>query len=413
MSDLCESLTTGATVLGAAHLGALSFDPELKSEAPVVTSRTRLPELDGIRGLAILMVLVWHYLVGPTAQSSSHVLRFFRQFGIETWSGVDLFFVLSGFLIGGILIDSKGSSRYFATFYLRRVFRILPIYLLLCGSFPLWRLLFQLANKTNMLAMPWPVYATFTQNFWLAHHSWDVWMNPTWSLAVEEQFYLLLPLMVWALPKQLLWKAALATTLACLVFRSSMYLRFYPQWGEAAYTLIFCRGDALMLGVLGAVVVRSPHWLAELKRRRQMLSLVIAALPLLAVLVSLRGWGMMTVPTSTIGYSLIALSYLILILGVVLNDGILKRIFCTRWLRELGTIAYGVYLLHAPLLALVYASFGYRQPQIAKPFDLIPMFVALAMSLAMAYLSWTYFESGLVRFAREITSRQLELRVAA
>jgi peptidoglycan/LPS O-acetylase OafA/YrhL len=62
---------------------------------------------------------------------------------------------------------------------------------------------------------------------------------------------------------------------------------------------------------------------------------------------------------------------------------------------------------------LVYASFGYRQPQIAKPFDLIPMFVALAMSLAMAYLSWTYFESGLVRFAREITSRQLELRVAA
>jgi peptidoglycan/LPS O-acetylase OafA/YrhL len=192
-----------------------------------------------------------------------------------------------------------------------------------------------------------------------------------------------------------------------------MYVLFYPQWGAAAYTLIFCRGDALMLGVLGALIMRSPHCLAVLKRQRQLFSVAIALFGLLFLLVSARGWGMMTVPASTVGYSLIALSYLVLILGVVLNNGILKWVFCMRWLRELGTIAYGVYLLHSPLLALVYACFGYRQPQIAKPFDLIPMLVALAMSLAVACLSWAYFESRLVRFGREITSRQLELRVAA
>jgi peptidoglycan/LPS O-acetylase OafA/YrhL len=90
-------------------------------------SGRRVPELDGIRGLAILLVIFWHYVSAPGALMPNDTLGgiLFRV-GALTWSGVDLFFVLSGFLIGGILIDAKASPSYFKTFYVRRTFRILP-----------------------------------------------------------------------------------------------------------------------------------------------------------------------------------------------------------------------------------------------------------------------------------------------
>src|SRR5271169_4750825 len=96
-------------------------------------SPRRIPQLDGMRGLAILLVLIWHFVVVPTAAGPHHsvLARVILRVGLLTWSGVDLFFVLSGFLIGGILIEAKHSRNYFRTFYVRRAFRILPIYLLL------------------------------------------------------------------------------------------------------------------------------------------------------------------------------------------------------------------------------------------------------------------------------------------
>ena len=114
----------------------------------------RVPQLDGIRGLAIFMVLGWHCFAIPLLLSSSPILRNLGKIGTLFWSGVDLFFVLSGFLIGGILMDAKDSNRYFSTFYIRRAFRILPIYLICCAVYPLFR--------SNWQAMPWYVYATFT-----------------------------------------------------------------------------------------------------------------------------------------------------------------------------------------------------------------------------------------------------------
>jgi peptidoglycan/LPS O-acetylase OafA/YrhL len=95
----------------------------------VPRSAGRIPQLDGIRGIAILLVVTWHFAVTPTMlqPQGGIVARIVTHVGLLTWSGVELFFVLSGFLIGGILIDSRDSPRYFTTFYIRRVFRILPI----------------------------------------------------------------------------------------------------------------------------------------------------------------------------------------------------------------------------------------------------------------------------------------------
>ena len=337
-----------------------SISTEVRPVLSPLTSKVRLPQLDGIRGLAILLVLIWHYVVLPLGNSSSHALRFLGRFGIETWTGVDLFFVLSGFLIGGILIDMKGQAGYFRTFYTRRVFRILPMYLLLFGAFSLWQRFPRVINKHGGTAMPQFVYATFTQNFWLMHHPWDAWIGHTWSLAVEEQFYLTLPFVVWVLPGPKLWKATIGIVLGTLLFRSLMYLRFYPDWGLVAYLSLLCRADALMLGVLGAILVRSPRWFPELKRRRKVLSLTVASCVVAFLIVTAKGWGMMTFPVSTLGYTLIAASYLLLILGAILSDGFLKRMFCMKWLRGLGTISDGLYMLHPAILILVYSYFGYE-----------------------------------------------------
>src|SRR5882672_5407040 len=134
--------------------------------ATVAQPGERILVLDGIRGLAIAMVLVWHYFSEPLSNSASPLLRFLSHLTLQSWSGVDLFFVLSGFRIGGILIDAKGSEHYFRTFYIRRAFRILPIYIVAClAYFVVGRWAVSGFQGVMKHAMPWYVYATFTQNF--------------------------------------------------------------------------------------------------------------------------------------------------------------------------------------------------------------------------------------------------------
>src|SRR5271156_520252 len=179
----------------------------------MIETPRRIPQLDGLRGLAILLVMIWHFIATPNATHQTLFARAVTDVFRLTWSGVDLFFVLSGFLIGGILIDAKDARNYFRTFYMRRVFRILPIYFLLVL---LYLLVWTAATgpraslvETLGRPMPWFLYFTFTQNFWLAHHSWDlVYLAATWSLAVEEQFYLILPAIIRILPRQSLLIAA-------------------------------------------------------------------------------------------------------------------------------------------------------------------------------------------------------------
>lgn len=164
----------------------------------------RNPHLDGLRGLAVGMVLLWHYVGCQITPQHTPSLLWLREIVGMMWSGVDLFFVLSGFLITGILRDQRESRHYWGTFYLRRACRILPLYVILVGSY-------SLANAAGLnkapglwwlfyIPMPTWSYATFTQNFYMAAAGGTGanWLGITWSLAVEEQFYLLLPCVVFS-----------------------------------------------------------------------------------------------------------------------------------------------------------------------------------------------------------------------
>jgi peptidoglycan/LPS O-acetylase OafA/YrhL len=260
-------------------------------------SPPRILQLDGMRGIAIFLVLIWHFVVVPTVAGphDSVLTRVILHVGLLTWSGVDLFFVLSGFLIGGILIDAKDSSNYFKTFYVRRAFRILPVYLLVVGVYLLvWSLAAgqkTVLQETLGSPMPWYLYFTFTQNFWLAHHAWDsVYLTASWSLAVEEQFYLFLPVIVRVLRRHSLLLAAVVLTLGSAISRSLLYLYYRPYWGTAAYTLIFSRADALMIGVICAVLLRDPRWNELLRKERWATEVSCTIFGLGVAVLMYKGW---------------------------------------------------------------------------------------------------------------------------
>src|ERR1700746_660274 len=170
---------------------------------PIPDWSVRIPALDGLRGTAILLVLLRHAIFGVTSvqgiEAHSRFASFVIACGQLSWSGVDLFFVLSGFLIGGILLDVRASPNYFKTFYIRRIFRIVPLYY--PWLFCLIGLLFfsgsAFQKQSAHLGIDWRTWGhfLFLQNLWTNHYSTlaDWWLGVTWSLAIEEQFYLAAP----------------------------------------------------------------------------------------------------------------------------------------------------------------------------------------------------------------------------
>jgi peptidoglycan/LPS O-acetylase OafA/YrhL len=367
--------------------------------------RPHIPQLDGIRGMAILLVLIWHFVFIPIMwwPHESLLARVILHLGLLTWSGVDLFFVLSGFLIGGILIDAKESSNYFQTFYLRRAFRILPVYLLLIVPYLLVWIAASghksVLQETLGAPMPWYLYFTFTQNFWLAHHSWDsMYLTASWSLAVEEQFYLLLPLIVRLCPRKFLLRSAITLAIMSAFSRFLLYLHYGPSWGTAAYTLIISRADALMVGVICAVLWRHHRWRELLKLKPWTMSAPCLLFGLAVIILMYKGWGMASMPMCTLGFSCLALFYAsILMLAVTCPDGFLSRAFQARWLMWLGTVSYGLYLFHSVALDTVSPILRHPKPSTALWLRVVTIFSALVASLFFAWLSWNYFEVNFVR----------------
>ncbi len=363
--------------------------------------------------MAILLVLYLHYVVNTITDWSNPLLRFFARSGIHAWSGVDLFFVLSGFLIGGILLDARGSENYFRTFYLRRVFRILPIYVVICVAY------FALCAaapgiEANYVApMPWYVYASFLQNFWLAHHPWNTFLDHSWSLAVEEQFYLTLPAIIWCTPRRFLWKVISALALASVAVRCIGYVHYYPSWKAAAYVLVICRADSLLLGVLAALAVRNERALAIFTGRKWLLRGMASAGFVFVAASTAKQLEMTSNANCTVGYSANAVLYAsVLLIAVTAPASIIARLFRLRALRWLGTIAYCLYLVHLDIQALVYRLFGYARPRLSAAHDLLPLAAALAASLLVSHLSWKYFESAMVGVGHRFTyKRSVDLPV--
>ena len=343
-------------------------------------TKARQPGLDRIRGVAILLVLVLHYWVHPFGSFSGSGPLVGTADGLLalSWSGVDLFFVLSGFLLGGTLMDRRESESYFGTFYVRRILRIVPLYVLIVAS---WLIISHGADA-------W-MYLTFTQNFvWglTGDHS-PVWTSATWSLAVEEQFYLVLPLLVF-----LVRPARLPLVLGALILTAPV-ARMIVVWGfnlgiPAAYQLMPCRMDSLFLGVLAAWALREPRIREVALAHRGLLRLLlgIGAMGLL-VAAALR-WDNGMPQIWVLGYTYIAGFYALVIYASAIWPSKTKA----GPLAWIGERSYSMYLLHMPAFLIAGYWIGH---------GIMQSVIALGATLIMAWALYYFVEDPILSFSHK------------
>jgi len=368
----------------------------MDNEQTPSTATRRILELDGVRGLAILLVLVWHYIQNQLRADPGTLLAYFKQALGFTWCGVDLFFVLSGFLIAGILLDQRESQYYYRAFYARRICRIFPLYYLLIGLFALLvatgvgdlhsqRFLF--GNND----IPLWSYASFTQNIWMgAGNTFGAhWLAITWSLAVEEQFYLFLPLMVRIIPRSRL----------PLIFLWFIIMAPYLRATEPDFTAYIntpWRADSLLIGAMLAYYVRVPVFMSWAYAHKTHLYGVFYLLLFGALATNFSHQRPFSL---TFTYFWLALLFAVLVLILLIDrESLLARMFRNRQLVWLGTISFGVYLFHQAISGLLFGLIVGDIPAILSLYDVGVTLLALMLTLALAYLSFHYFERPAIRF---------------
>jgi peptidoglycan/LPS O-acetylase OafA/YrhL len=355
--------------------------PSLAAGAPVPREALRaVPALDGVRGLAILAVLAHQLCIdGYPASHAVKLLLLPLQAG---WVGVQLFFVLSGFLITGILAETRRADNYWSSFFARRALRIFPVYYLLLA------ITFVVAPRVAHLSAMTLAQHDSAAFYWAYLSNWTPLagggvesLGHCWSLAIEEQFYLLWPLVVRALDERALARLCAGIAVLALIFRT--VIRAAGLNPELAYELTPARADALALGALAALVVRRPAWLARvaplLTDRSIAGSLLLAALSLAAGRVSRT-----SAITQTAGYTLVAVASALLVIRAALDgargEGRLAAALSAPWLRRYGKYSYAIYVYHLPLHLIVVRTFVL--PRLAGASEAVFLGVQLAYFVA-------------------------------
>ena len=309
-----------------------------------------LPDLDGLRGLAILLVLM-HNLSTDVFPATvvGRLLGFVLNFG---WVGVQLFFVLSGFLITRILLRTQASSNYYGAFFGRRVLRIFPLYY---GSLLVAFVVFPVIGKVS------PALAHDQDHqiwLWLYLSNWTHLLNfesqvfpHFWSLAIEEQFYFLWPLVVRYCSSRQVLRLCFALAFASFSIRVAMLWQGAPA--DSIYTYTVCRMDALALGGAIAAWLQLPRASDHLARHRPYLAWGSLMLLIIGFVVT-RGYPRLSALGQTIGYSWLACAFAMAVLAVALRANEAgavswKRPLAAEPLLTLGKYSYAMYVFHKPL----------------------------------------------------------------
>lgn len=359
----------------------------------------RSSALDGIRGIAIILVIAFHTLL--ISQNGNPLVRFWWATWGLSWAGVDLFFTLSGFLITGILLDSKGQPGYFRNFYARRSLRIMPLYyavlIISIGVVPL-------VARGHLPGM----FQSLLQNqlwLWLYVQNFLMMKGPHqlpgfghfWSLAVEEQFYWVWPLVVLLLPRKWLFRLSVTICAAEPLFRFVLLHHGFSGW--AVRQLTFSRVDALLYGAIGAILVREAKSFRDYGR--WMLAACVPSVGVILFLIFRDGYVEYEDSTTVIfGYSALGVLALTFISYSYFDQGVVARILSTRVLRLFGRHSYALYVFHPMIDAwwkLKHPSeSGHYTVQLAAQHFAVVFFP----SCILAWLSWVTIERPFLRMKR-------------
>ncbi|HET8656560.1 MAG TPA: acyltransferase [Longimicrobiaceae bacterium] len=369
---------------------------------PSPRSARHVPALDGLRGIAILLVLLRHLVLRPAGTP----VDWLHQVTRVGWVGVDLFFVLSGYLITGILLDTRGRPGYLRTFWVRRALRILPLYYGFL-AFYLWVIPHAYPRQAG-------AFAVLDRNqawLWLygnnllsavegVHLSFG--LSHFWSLAVEEQFYLVWPIVVLLLPRRALLRICGGLALGAALLRVALIHAGVPA--GSIYGLTFTRMDGLLAGAAVAVLVRerggarallpAARWGASVG-----LAVLLALLPWAPSLMELSPW------MQRFGYSALALFFASALVHCIAapSGGALSKALNLRGLHFLGRHSYAIYVLHLPVLHFLLSSRIYPEQMAALLGGTLLVgrlaffLVAAALSVAVSWVVWHLWERPFLR----------------
>ena len=389
---------------------------ERQFEALSRVARGHMPALDGWRGLAVLVVVLHNSSFLWTYQHTLPDLLVSTLFGTG-WVGVTLFFVLSGFLITGILLDTRSSPRYFRDFYLRRTFRIFPLYYVtlfiafvvvapLLGS-PAW-----VASVHRYQARYWGYFANWPQGGGI------VGFAHFWSLCVEEQFYLVWPLLLVVTGPRWFPRTAVAICAGAFVFRWWFLASGgSPEW---LYESTLPRCDALALGALLAYAARSPDWFHPLWRWRYHL-FSAACMVVVAVTLRTRGFVAYDPLVEVVGQPAIAVVFAFPLFATVCPsnraESRLTRWMTAKWLRLLGKYSYAIYVIHMPLHTVLK---GVAAPIVNRAgswgsmaLTFVYCATILVLSTLLAIVSWNLIEKRFLLLKNRLAPRDEASVVAA
>ena len=369
-----------------------------------------IPGLDVLRGVAILVVVLFHgfAISWQELRGLPRIAHFLIHFG---YTGVHLFFLLSGFLITGILLDSKDQEGYYRNFYIRRALRILPAYLLMLVVLKAWlpiswkyllACLLYIANMARLVGGNINEYSGF------------------WSLAVEEQFYLIWPTVVRRSSHRSLLKIVAACIVICPLLRGTA--AFFPGVDNRYKT--WMNADYLLYGAAISLALREGLIHTD-NIRKFVAALLAASVPLVGLSMYLytiepdhRWAGIIFASVGLLPF--MGLYAAMLLIAIATNEGTkseatVKRLPHLRFLSFFGYISYGLYLVH-PFVWEKYSR-AVTGTWLANTFSLTSEFVgfliAASISVSIAYLSRRFFEDPILRMKTMLAPSAKKQRLAA
>jgi peptidoglycan/LPS O-acetylase OafA/YrhL len=378
-------------------------------ETTAIAFRGYIEEFDGLRAVGLSLVLLNHFTLATFPQ-------WLYQLGNFGWIAMDSFFVMSGFLIAGILLDSRDKSHFFGKYYLRRSLRIFPLYY---AVLLIWYLILTRTNYGNdyrNLLQYWGSPTWFSFYLGNVHLSFMPFLpdkvsptvrwayGPLWSLQIEEQFYLLFPLAVAFLKKNHLRNLLIVAACLSPLIRILLYC-WQPNHWDMQYTLLPCHCEGIALGALIAIRFRSGPWRISTRK----LGWCTTGLLLMAASGSVIGtWGTQDEGWNTVwnrlaGYSISSIACACLLLWLICNRGSgITRLLRLPPLRYLGKICYGVYLLH-PIGRWMVLEANKKHWIHLRNNDPMFVFYGISLSIALAVVSWYCFEGPFLRLKDKIS----------